>query len=100
MSIETTTATIKNKVGNDCGLGSTLKFDLGDDGVILIDATKVPNEVSNDDSAAQCTIQMSLSDLDAMMGGALDPMTAFSLGKLRLEGDMSIAMKLGSLMKG
>jgi putative sterol carrier protein len=100
MSIETTTATIKTKVGNDCGLGSTLKFDLGDDGVILIDATKVPNEVSNDNSAAQCTIKMSLGDLDAMMAGSLDPMTAFSLGKLRLEGDMSIAMKLGSLMKG
>jgi putative sterol carrier protein len=34
-----------------------------------------------------------------MLVGKLDPMAAFSLGKLQLEGDLGVAMKLGSLMK-
>ena len=99
MSLENTTSTVRNKVGEDCGLGAKLKFDCGDDGVILLDAESVPNVVSNDDSDASCTIKMSLSDLEAMLAGDLDPMAAFSLGKLQLEGDMSIAMKLGSLLR-
>jgi putative sterol carrier protein len=99
MSLESTTSTIKQKVGDDCGLGAKLKFDLGDDGTILIDAAEIPNKVSNDDVDADCTVKMSLGDLDAMLAGDLDPMAAFSLGKLQLEGDMSVAMKLGNLMQ-
>jgi putative sterol carrier protein len=98
MSLESTTSTIKQKVGDDCGLGAKLKFDLGDDGTIVIDAAEVPNRVTNDDVDADCTVKMSLEDLDAMLAGDLDPMAAFGLGKLQLEGDMSVAMKLGNLM--
>jgi putative sterol carrier protein len=99
MSIENLTNTIKEKVGEDCGLGASLKFDCGDDGVIFIDATQVPNIVSNDDIDAQCTVGVALDDLEKMMKGDLDPMAAFSLGKLRLDGDMGVAMKLGNLMR-
>ncbi len=99
MALQDTTEIIRGKVGNDCGLGATLKFHLGQDGVILIDATVVPNTVTNDDRAAQCTVKMKLHDLDDMLGGKLDPMAAFSLGKLQLEGDMGVAMKLGNLMR-
>ena len=99
MSLESATNTIKNKVGEDSGLGSSIKFDLGDDGVIFLDGTKTPNEVSNEDKDAACTVKMSLTDLESMLGGDLDPMAAFSLGKLQLDGDMSVAMKLGNLVK-
>jgi len=100
MSIQELTETIKNKVGDDCGLGSSIKFDCGDDGVIVIDATDVPNTVSNDGAfEAACTIGVSLDDLRSMMGGDLDPMAAFSLGKLKLDGDMGVAMKLGSIIQ-
>jgi putative sterol carrier protein len=99
MSIENLTNTIKEKVGEDCGLGASLKFDCGDDGVIFIDATQVPNIVSNEDVEAQCTVGVALDDLEKMMKGDLDPMAAFSLGKLRLDGDMGVAMKLGNLMR-
>lgn len=99
MALQDTTELIRSKVGNDCGLGATLKFNVGSDGVILIDATVVPNTVTNDDNPAQCTVKMKLQDLDDMIGGKLDPMAAFSLGKLQLEGDMSVAMKLGNLMR-
>jgi putative sterol carrier protein len=80
-------------------VGSTLKFDCGDDGVIFLDANTVPNVVSNDNNDAACTVKLSLADLDAMIGGELDPMAAFSLGKLQLDGDMAVAMKLGNIIK-
>ena len=99
MSIESATTKIKEKVGEDCGLGSTLKFDCGDDGVIFVDANTVPNVVSNENNDAACTVKLALADLDAMIGGDLDPMAAFSLGKLQLEGDMAVAMKLGNIMQ-
>lgn len=98
--MEELTTIIRDKVGEDCGLGSSIKFDCGDDGVVNIDATEVPNKVNNDaDFEAACTIGVTLDDLKAMMGGNLDPMAAFSLGKLKLDGDMSVAMKLGSVMR-
>ncbi len=98
MSIESATSKIKEKVGEDCGLASTLKFDCGDDGVIFLDASTVPNVVSNEASDAACTVKLSLDDLNAMLAGDLDPMAAFSLGKLQLDGDMSVAMKLGNIL--
>lgn len=99
MSIESATTKIKEKVGEDCGLGSTLKFDCGDDGVIFIDANTVPNVVTNENTDAACTVKITLADLDSMLSGDLDPMAAFSLGKLQLDGDMAVAMKLGNIMQ-
>ena len=98
MSLESVTNTIKERVGEDCGLAATLKFDLGDDGKIFIDATVVPNVVSNDDKDAQCTVGLTLEDFGAMMAGDLAPTTAFMSGKLKVEGDMGVAMKLQNLM--
>ena len=54
MSLELVTAGLKEKVGEDCGLGAVLKFDFGDDGILVLDASQVPNVVSNDDAEAAC----------------------------------------------
>jgi putative sterol carrier protein len=98
MSLESATNTIKSRVGDDAGLGATLKFDCGDDGVIVIDGRSKPNTVSNDDRDADCTVGLTLGDLESMLAGDLAPTTAFMTGKLRVEGDMGVAMKLQSLM--
>jgi putative sterol carrier protein len=98
MSLESATETIRNRVGEDCGLGASLKFDFGDDGVITIDATTVPNVVSNDNADAQCTIGVTLEDFESMLSGDLAPTTAFMGGKLKVDGDMGVAMKLQSVM--
>ena len=58
----------------------------------------VPNVVSNDDQDAQCTLKMTLEDFIAMRNGEMDGMTAFMSGKLKVEGDMGIAMKLQSVI--
>ncbi|EDM73794.1 Sterol-binding protein [Plesiocystis pacifica SIR-1] len=98
MSLESATNTIKERVGDDAGLGATLMFDCGDAGVVYIDGKSTPNTVSNDKRDAECTVGLTLEDLEAMLAGDLAPTTAFMSGKLRVEGDMGVAMKLQSLM--
>lgn len=100
MGIRDVTDLIRRKVGMDSGLGSVLKLDLGNDGVIVIDATVVPNVVDNEDREAQCTLSTNSADLDAIMRGKLEAMAAFGEGRLRLHGDMSLAMKLGEFIRG
>lgn len=43
------------------------------------------------------TIKMADEDLVNLMTGELDGMTAFMTGKLKLDGDMMLAQRLGSL---
>jgi putative sterol carrier protein len=98
MSLELVTAGLKEKIGEDCGLGATLKFDFGDDGVLMLDATQVPNLVSNEDGEAQCTMAISIENFMEMAEGNLDGTAAFMSGKLKIQGDMGIAMKLAPIL--
>ena len=98
MSLEAVTAGLIEKVGEDCRLGAKLKFDFGDDCVIVLDATQVPNTVSNEDSDAQCTMALSIENFMEMAEGKLDGTAAFMSGKLKIQGDMGIAMKLGPIL--
>jgi putative sterol carrier protein len=98
MSLEQITDGMRERVGEDCGLGARLKFDFGDDGIVMLDAAQVPNVVSNDDGEADCTIRISMDDFIAMTNGELDGTSAFMMGKLKVEGDMGIAMKLQSVL--
>ncbi len=100
MSLEQITNGMKERVGEDCGLGASMKFDFGDDGIVVLDANQVPNVVSNEDQPTDCTLKMAMSDFIAMTQGELDGMTAFMMGKLKVEGDMGVAMKLQSVLKG
>lgn len=98
--LETITQKITAAVGENSGLGKVVKFDFGDIGKILINAAVVPNTVSNDDGPADTTIQIAIDDLMSMAKGSLDPMMAFMTGKMKIQGDMSVAQKLAPLLKG
>ena len=77
--------------------GKTVKIDFGgDEGVILLDG--VNSLVSDADNAADTTIKVSWDDWQALATGALDGMTAFMTGKLKVEGDMSNAMQLQGVL--
>ncbi len=94
MTLDECTSAIRTKVGADSGLAATLKFDCGADGAIFIDGKSTPNSVSNDASDADCNIGITLENLGAMVKGDLEPATAFMTGKLKVTGDMSVAMRL------
>uniref|UniRef100_A0A8C9RQ08 Sterol carrier protein 2 n=1 Tax=Scleropages formosus TaxID=113540 RepID=A0A8C9RQ08_SCLFO len=52
---------------------------------------------SNSAKKADCTVSMSDADLLALMTGKMNPQTAFFQGKLKITGNMGLAMKLQNL---
>lgn len=75
-------------------LGRTIKFDLKGDGFIFVDGSAV----SNADRPADCTLVLSLEDLIALGKGKLDPAMAMMRGRLKVKGDVSVAMKLPAIL--
>ena len=94
MNIQECTEAIRAKVGDNSGLNAVLKFDCGDDGNIVIDGASTPNTVDNNDRETDCTVAISLENLNALLTGQLNPVTGFMSGKFKVSGDMSVAMKL------
>ena len=70
------------------------KFDIEGEGVILI----ADGIVSTEDGDADVTISAPLDTFREMFEGDLAPTAAFMTGKIRIEGDMSAAMRLTSLL--
>lgn len=93
MDLSTIAAKIGERVASS-GFDKSVKFDLGDDGVIVIDGQKV----STEDGAADCTITMSKDDFLALTAGDLNPTMAYMQGKLKIAGDMTIAMQLSQVL--
>ncbi len=94
MNIQECTEAIRAKVGDNSGLNAVLKFDCGDDGKIVIDGASTPNTVDNVDRETDCTVAITLENLNALLTGQLNPVTGFMSGKFKVSGDMSVAMKL------
>jgi putative sterol carrier protein len=77
------------------GLGKSLKIDFKGEGFIHVDGA----QVTNDDASADCTVVIAREDLEAMVKGELDPMAAMMRGRLKIQGDMSVAMQLQSMLR-
>lgn len=74
-----------------------VKFDFPSVGKLFIDGEA--EEVSNEDKQADATIKVDWDDFIAIAKGEMDPTRAFMGGKLKLDGDMSVAMQLQSLFQ-
>lgn len=98
MDMQAITEALRTKVGDDSGLGAVLKFDCGDDGVVVIDGKSSPNTVSADNREADCTVAITRENLTALVTGELNPMNGFMMGKFKVSGDMSVAMKLSRVV--
>lgn len=98
MSLAAITDTMKTNVEAKGAIdGKVVKFDLGD-GVVRIDGTTSPATVDNEDGAADCTIKVAMDDFVEIIEGRQDAQMAFMMGKLSVDGDMSIAMQLGQIL--
>ena len=98
MTLQEITTKMQEGASKKTAFGNTVKFST-DQGVVHIDGMQSPPSVSNDDKAADCTIKMDFSDFADLIGGKLDGMTAFMTGKLKIEGDMGVAMKLQTILR-
>ncbi len=85
---------IRKAVAVDPGLGKTLKLDLKGDGCIFLDGSIV----TNDDQPADCVLRVSKDDFEDLARGRLDPAMAMMRGRLKISGDMTVAMKLPGLL--
>lgn len=96
MTFEEATSKVKAIAENHGGklkATTNLKFD---EGVIHLDDTQSPTLVSNEALDADCTLVLSLSSFEKILSGDMNPMMAFMTGKMKVEGDKGIAMKLSS----
>jgi putative sterol carrier protein len=76
--------------------GKKVKIDFGDEGVVMLDGAE--GSVSEADGDADTTIRVGWDDWQQLAAGQLDGMTAFMMGKLKVEGDMSNAMQLQGVL--
>ena len=77
--------------------GKRVKIDFGgDQGLVMLDGTA--SQVTENDGAADTTIRINWDDWQQLAGGQLDGMTAFMMGKIKVEGDMSNAMQLQGIL--
>lgn len=95
MDLQAITTKISEVVSAGTDLDNSVKFDFGDIGKLFIDGAN--NAVSNEDSDADATISVDFEDFKKLAQGQMDPMMAFMQGKLKVAGDMGVAMKLQGL---
>lgn len=96
MSLDAVVSTIKERAETSSPLGTSVKFDLGET-KIHVDGTGSTNVVTHEDKEAACVIILSETDFIALAKKELNPMNAFMGGKMKIKGDMGVAMKLQSL---
>lgn len=73
----------------------SLKFDCGEDGVIVL----ADNAATTQNQDTDCTIRITQDNLVKLLTGKLNPMSGVMTGKLKISGNMGVAMKLGELLK-
>lgn len=83
------------------GVKATFQFNLTGAGgadyyAVLTDGKGEVNQGVADNP--DLTVFMEAGDFKDLVGGKLDPMAAFMSGKLKMQGDMSLALKVNSLL--
>ncbi|MFK8051919.1 MAG: SCP2 sterol-binding domain-containing protein [Woeseiaceae bacterium] len=78
------------------GVSATIQFNTSAPRYVVInDGTLAVNE--GETTPYTVAVTMADDDLVALLTGKLDGMTAFMTGKLKLDGDIMFAQKIGSL---
>ncbi len=73
-------------------IGGTVKFDIEGEGAVMADDAGV--RAGDDD--ADVTLKADAETFQEILEGSLNPTSAFMGGRLTVDGDMGLAMKLAS----
>jgi putative sterol carrier protein len=76
------------------GFDGVAKFVIAGEGAIMMDS----GGVRAGDEAADVTLTAEADVFRAILDGDMNPTMAFMQGKLSVDGDMGLAMKLGSVL--
>ncbi|MFT7595711.1 MAG: putative sterol carrier protein [Paracoccaceae bacterium] len=91
--LEKAAAELNSKIA-DGGFDGSAKFAVADLGAIVMDGDGA--RVSDDD--ADVTLSADADTFQAIFDGDLNPTSAFMTGKLTVDGDMGLAMKLAAVL--
>jgi len=92
-TLETAAGRLAEKFAGS-GFDGTVRFEVEDVGVIHV----ADEAVSLGDGEADVTISASLDTFKAIFGGELSAMAAYMTGRMRVDGDIGLAMKLGKVL--
>lgn len=90
--IEGAVSVLTEKLGGN--FDGSAKFVIEGEGAVVVDGDGA--RASDEDT--DVTLTADAETFEAMMSGELNPTTAFMTGKLSVDGDMGMAMKLGSAL--
>jgi len=91
--IDAAVQTLNEKLGG-AGFDGSAKFVIEGEGAIMLDSTGARAA----DEEAAVTLTAEADTFKEMMEGDLNPTAAFMSGKLSVDGDMGLAMQLGSVL--
>ena len=92
-ALQKAVAALQEKLGG-VDLPGTAKFDIEGEGAVMVTDTGV----AAGDGDADVTISAAPEVFAEMMAGDLDPTSAYMGGRLRIDGDMGVAMKLAQML--
>ena len=76
-------------------LDTSIKFDCGPEGAISL----IGDTAYLEDRPTECTLHISQPDLEKLLAGKLNPMTALATRRIKVSGDMKAAMKLAQVLR-
>ena len=79
--------TVLNEKLAGADFDGTAKFDIEDEGTVMMDST-----------GARAALSADAETFQAILSGDTNPTGAFMSGKLKIDGDMGMAMKLASVL--
>lgn len=91
--IEAAIAAINEKLGGS-GFNGSIKIEIEDEGSFLIGA----DGAVQSEEDAECTMTADAETFQGILEGDVNATAAFMSGKLKVDGDMGEAMKLGSVL--
>ena len=71
-----------------------MKFNIEGEGAVVIDGTGARAS----DEEADLTVTADAETFQAILDGSTDSTSAFMMGKITIDGDMGLAMKLGTIL--